>query len=377
MSVITGLSSMLGRVRKAPDWRMDDYVASVFSNDSAPSSPVADESELLEPLAPAHAEVPSDQGAAPTKWRVVPYEKPPPGAGTFVKENPVPPRKTAALAAGPTAGAGPGAVSGSLIASELSNLLLLRRKSSAPVLMGGESLTVSDADNPDAGDRPVATFAPEGDTSVTVYVPDTAGKYKPMTVRIFKDAPLSKVVENALKQYKAEGRQPALSSELPGDYLLRMAEDDGAPDEDLPAPDLSRQASGFGDQFTLVRARLRAASLAVRSNATGVGVPTSPSRDSAMAMGGPGTHTLSVYINGSGKALRVAVPGDCTVGQAIARSLEAYRMEGRQPPLGSDASVFVLRIAESDDGSPDTDLPGTRGLPACLFVCGWRATQAR
>ena len=85
-----------------------------------------------------------------------------------------------------------------------------------------------------------------------------------LSVNVRKDATVEEVIGHALFIYWEEKKEPKLDEGLAEDaedarttrltavgWSLRIAEFDGEPDEDFPAPDRARKISGFGQSFAL------------------------------------------------------------------------------------------------------------------------------
>lgn len=97
---------------------------------------------------------------------------------------------------------------------------------------------------------------------LTVFVHYHGAQVK-LGVHVRKDATVEEVVGHALWCYWEEKREPKLDEDLPADedarkvrfsavgWSLRIAEFDGEPDEDFPAPDRARRISTFGQHFAI------------------------------------------------------------------------------------------------------------------------------
>ena len=86
----------------------------------------------------------------------------------------------------------------------------------------------------------------------TVYFPFAGKAAKPMKVSTFAESTGEQLINTIITQYNGEKREPPLKAVVAEAYLLRVAEDDGEPDEDIPPFDKARQvkSSGF-DEFAL------------------------------------------------------------------------------------------------------------------------------
>uniref|UniRef100_A0A7S3DLU6 CRIM domain-containing protein n=1 Tax=Palpitomonas bilix TaxID=652834 RepID=A0A7S3DLU6_9EUKA len=88
----------------------------------------------------------------------------------------------------------------------------------------------------------------EGETIVgpsielTIYLPSKES----ITVRVGEDATAKKCIEGVIRQQNGQGKKPALRSSA-DKYELRMVEEDGSVDTDLPPLDAQRLVKSFGD----------------------------------------------------------------------------------------------------------------------------------
>ncbi|EJD43392.1 hypothetical protein AURDEDRAFT_185578 [Auricularia subglabra TFB-10046 SS5] len=97
---------------------------------------------------------------------------------------------------------------------------------------------------------------------LTVFV-HYRGAMQKLDVNVRKDATVEEVIGHALWVHWEEKREPKLDEGLPDDdearkirfsavgWSLRIAEDDGEPDEDFPAPDRGRRIATFGKYFAV------------------------------------------------------------------------------------------------------------------------------
>jgi hypothetical protein len=71
---------------------------------------------------------------------------------------------------------------------------------------------------------------------------------------VLESATVEQAMAAVIKQYQSESRQPPLEHPVPEAFLMRVTEDDGEIDTDVPALDRSRPVSkfAFSDGFALV-----------------------------------------------------------------------------------------------------------------------------
>eukprot|EP00698_Gefionella_okellyi_P016283 TRINITY_DN4655_c0_g1_i1.p1 TRINITY_DN4655_c0_g1~~TRINITY_DN4655_c0_g1_i1.p1 ORF type:complete len:506 (-),score=86.49 TRINITY_DN4655_c0_g1_i1:10-1461(-) len=230
MSVVAGLAAVLRQVRQAPEWKTDDYAQSLFDSPVGSPGTNVDDSDV-EGTTPTTSDATNVSSGPRTK--VVMYETPAADAGSFAREE----IQTTAKASG--------------LKSELAAL---------------KAETAERRSSPAPSTAPGAMF--------TIFVQGSAGK--PMKIGLPSDVSMGAAVGRVLEMYRTEGRTPVLEND-PTVYLLRIAEDDGSPDTDLPVPDRSLALAKFGKVFVLcpVPARARGDSvLAIPRSASG---GTSPS----------------------------------------------------------------------------------------------------
>ncbi|KAI9479526.1 stress-activated map kinase interacting protein 1-domain-containing protein [Zychaea mexicana] len=92
--------------------------------------------------------------------------------------------------------------------------------------------------------------------TLCVYLPHWTHPYKPINLVVRPDAIVDDVIGYILYDYVEKKRKPSLQEEMYdiAQWVLRIAEDDGEIEEDLPALDRTRQISMVSfDQFALCR----------------------------------------------------------------------------------------------------------------------------
>ncbi|KAI8137179.1 stress-activated map kinase interacting protein 1-domain-containing protein [Fennellomyces sp. T-0311] len=124
------------------------------------------------------------------------------------------------------------------------------------------NLTAMIAERASAADNPFSEFSfvsGRGDANpitLCVYLPHSTHPYEPVSLVVRPDAIVDDVIGYILYDYVEKKRKPSLQEEMYdiAQWVLRIAEDDGEIEEDLPALDRTRQISMVSfDQFALCR----------------------------------------------------------------------------------------------------------------------------
>lgn len=114
----------------------------------------------------------------------------------------------------------------------------------------------STADNPFSEFSFVSGRGESNPITLCVYLPHSAQPYDPVSLVVKPDAIVDDVIGYILYDYVEKKRKPALEEDIYdlSNWMLRIAEDDGEIEEDLPALDRTRQISMVSfDQFALCR----------------------------------------------------------------------------------------------------------------------------
>ncbi|KAJ8651685.1 hypothetical protein O0I10_012753 [Lichtheimia ornata] len=114
----------------------------------------------------------------------------------------------------------------------------------------------SAADNPFSEFSFVSGRGENNPITLCVYLPHSAHPYEPVSLVVRPDAIVDDVIGYILYDYIEKKRKPPLEEEIYdiANWVLRIAEDDGEIEEDLPALDRTRQISMVSfDQFALCR----------------------------------------------------------------------------------------------------------------------------
>lgn len=211
--------------------------------------------------------------------------------------------------------------------------------------------------------------------TIPVYFPHAAKpRGKPLELCIRRDATVEEVIGFALYTYWKEGWQPRIDEGLSGEdderwhvrvsavgWILRMAEEDGEPDDDFPAPDRNGRISKFmADAYAV----MEATPTQIQQNLTIESkIQRRPSR-------------VAASQSNSGKAIAAATSLSLPLGSAMAASsFGSLSLSTSLGPSSSHGPQIFLRIRVADTADAvhiSTTIPVSAGMymqEALELVC--------